>query len=74
MIKGKVHLTKRYKRIRVKNPNLFDKRSFRIKDVGRKDGTKIIVGCPRGKYDPRKKKCKVGTQTQSILEERKKRS
>jgi len=67
----KKHLTKKYLRIRVKDPKKFDKRSFRIKDVGREGYTKIIIGCPKGKYDPKKKKCKVGTQTQSILLNRK---
>lgn len=73
MVIGKVHLTKRYRRIRVKSPSKFDKRSLRIKDVGRKGYTKIIVGCPKGKYDPKKKRCKVGTQTQAILKPRNKR-
>ncbi|MBA7623842.1 hypothetical protein ES703_31241 [subsurface metagenome] len=68
----KVHLTKRYKRTRIKDPKKFDKRSLRIKDVGRKGFTKIIVGCPRGKYDSKRKRCKVGTQVQAVLEERRK--
>ena len=59
-----------YIRQRVKSPKKFDKRSLRIKDVGRPGGTKIIVGCPKGKYDPKRKRCKVGTQTQAILKER----
>lgn len=67
----KAHYTKRYKRIRVKSPNYFDKRSLRTKDVGRRGYTKIIVGCPKGKYDARRKKCKVGTKTQTILMDRK---
>ncbi len=67
----KTHLTKKYLRVRVKNPKKFDRRSFRIKDVGRKGFTKIIIGCPKGKYDAKKKKCKVGTKTQAILLNRK---
>jgi hypothetical protein len=62
-----IEYTKRYKRIRVKSPKKFDRRSFRTKDVGRKGFTKIIVACPKGKYNARKKVCKVGTQTQAIL-------
>lgn len=57
--------------MRVKSPGKFDKRSFRTKDVGRKGYTKIIIGCPKGKYDAKKKKCKVGTQTQAVLMSRK---
>lgn len=67
----KVHYTKKYKRIRIKSPKIFDKRSFRIKDVGREGFTKIIIGCPRGKWDDKKKRCKVGTQTQAVLLNRK---
>lgn len=63
----KTHFTKGYKRIRVESPRYFDKRSFRTKDVGRRGFTKIVVGCPKGKYDSKKGKCKVGTKTQAIL-------
>ncbi len=71
MAKKKVHITKNYKRTRVKSPKKFDKRSIRTKDVGRKGHTKIIVGCPKGHYNAKAKKCKVGTQVQAILEKRK---
>lgn len=67
----KIHYTKRFKRIRIKSPKAFDSRSFRVKDVGRTGFTRIIIGCKKGKYDARKKRCKVGTQTQSILISRK---
>ncbi len=60
----------RYKRTRVKSPKLFDKRSFRVVDVGRPEHHKIIIGCPRNKYDAKRKRCKVGTQVQSILEKK----
>lgn len=63
-------LTKRYRRIRIKSPRIFDPMSFRIKDVGRKGFTKIIIGCPKSKYDREAKKCKVGTQIQAILYKR----
>jgi len=58
----------KYKRTRVKSPKKFDKRSFRTIDPGRPKHTLLVIGCPRGKYDAKKKKCKVGTQVQAILE------
>ncbi len=65
----KTHYTKRYKRIRVKSPSYFDKKSLRIKDVGRKGFTKIIVGCKKGKF--KKGRCSIGTKTQAVLLNRK---
>lgn len=66
-----VELTKRYKRIRIRDPEEFDPRSLRTIDPGRKGFTKFIVGCPKGKYDPKLEKCKVGTKVQTRLESRK---
>lgn len=43
----------------------FDRRSFRYKRVGNK---LVLVGCPKGKWDEKRKKCKVGTKAQKILE------
>jgi len=70
MTKKKPHFTDRYKRIRVKNPAKFDKRSLRTKDVGRPGHHKIIIGCKKGFYNNKKKKCRIGTEVQEILEER----
>lgn len=68
-------ITKSYIRKRQKNPSKFDKRSFRTKIPCKKNRekcpTKIIVGCPRGKYDAKRKRCKVATQVQSVLKRRK---
>lgn len=61
-------MPKKFKRTRVKNPNYFDKRSFRTKDVGRPEHHKIIIGCKKGEYDSKKKKCKIGTEVQAIIE------
>lgn len=58
---------KNYKRVRVANPNKFDKKSFRVKDVGRVGHTKLIIGCPRGKFDSGRKRCKVGTKVQAVI-------
>jgi len=62
-------VTKNYIRKRKKNPKYFDKRSFRTKQVNSK--TKIIVGCKKGKYSAKNKRCKVGLELQSVLEKRK---
>ena len=63
-------VTKDFIRMRQKSPKSFDPRSFRTIDVGRKGFTKIIVGCPKGKFDVKKKRCRVGLQTQSIIKQR----
>ncbi|MGH7376140.1 MAG: hypothetical protein ACREKK_01800, partial [Candidatus Methylomirabilales bacterium] len=49
---------------RVAPPGRFDPRSFR---TVRTDGHLVTVGCPKGKYDARRKRCKVGTRAQRIL-------
>ena len=66
-----VDITKDFVRIRQKEPSLFDKKSFRTVDVGKKGFTKVIVACPKRKFDVKKKRCKVGLQVQSILLSRK---
>jgi len=51
---------------RVRDPKEFDRRSFRqVTPPGRGD-VRIVIGCPKGKWDPRAKKCKVGTRAQTI--------
>ncbi len=67
--KPKLHLTKKYARIRIKNPKYFDKKSLRTKDIGRKGFSKLIIGCKRGKF--KKGRCTIGTQTQAVLLSRK---
>jgi len=59
----------KYKHKKVRDSKLFDKRSFRIVDVGREGHTKIVIGCPKGKWNNRDKRCLVGTKVQSIIEE-----
>lgn len=68
MVKRKSH--SKYIRKRIKDPKKFDKRSFRTKDVGRPEHHKIIIGCPKGKYNAKTKKCKVGMQVQSVMEKK----
>ena len=49
---------------RVAAKGRFDPRSFR---TVRTDGHLVTVGCPKGKYDARRQRCKVGTRAQRIL-------
>ena len=65
-----IDITKNECRKRQTNPNKFDKRSFRSKKVSKR--TRIIIGCPRGKYNQKTKKCKVGTKIQSIIKKKNK--
>ena len=50
------------------SPSVCDPRSFRTKPVSKK--TKLVVCCPKGKFDRKTKRCKVGTKTQSILKKK----
>lgn len=58
--------TAKYLRVRLIDPMVFDRRSFRTITLS-KDGAKGIIGCPKGEYQPRKKKCRVGTWLQAKL-------
>jgi hypothetical protein len=42
----------------------FDERSFRWKQSGR---AWLLVGCPKGKWQPRNERCSVGTKAFEIL-------
>jgi len=64
----KIHETKRYIRERMVEPGKFDPRSFRTIDPGRKGHTKLVVGCPKGKYE--KGRCQVGMKTQAVIHEK----
>jgi len=48
----------------------FDKRSFRWKKSGR---GLILIGCPKGKWNARTQRCKVGTRAHEVLHRAKKR-
>lgn len=43
----------------------FDRRSFRYKRVSKR--TFVLVGCPRGRFRPRAKRCDVGTRAYKTL-------
>lgn len=50
---------------RVENPkSKFDSRGFRWMTSGR---ARILIGCPKGKWQPRKKHCTVGTKAYVLL-------
>lgn len=50
---------------RVRDPKKFDKKSFRTKPRGK--NVRITTACPKGKYNRRTEKCRVGVQLQTIL-------
>lgn len=45
----KIDVSKDYARVRLKDPKLFEKGSFRTVDVGKKGRTKIVVGRLKGR-------------------------
>jgi len=55
----------RYYHKRLKSPRLFAKASLRTISIG--GGKKMIVGCPKGYWDARRRRCRAGTRGQAIL-------
>lgn len=54
-----------YRHKRLVAPGKFDPRSFRLKKIGK--NKKLIIGCPKGKYNAKAGVCRVGTRGQSLL-------
>ncbi len=54
----------RFLRERVRSPKAFAKGSLRTVTRGKH---RVVIGCPVGKYDRKKKRCRVGTRSQSVL-------
>jgi len=50
---------------RLKSPSKFDPRSFRNKKLP--GGKELIIGCPKGQYQPTLDRCMVGTEAQALL-------
>jgi len=48
----------------VANKRRFDRRSFRWKRSGR---AMVLVACPRGHWNNRSQRCRVGTRAQKVL-------
>jgi hypothetical protein len=54
-----------YRHKRLAPPRRFDKRSFRVKTLSRRK--KLVVACPKGKWSPKSRWCKVGMRAQAVL-------
>ena len=63
-----IEVTKNFVRRRLKSPRSCAPGSFRTVKRGR---NRIVVCCPRGKYNRKSHRCRVGTVAQSILRKRK---
>ena len=57
--------TGRYCRERLVAPEKFDPRSFRT--VTTRDGSRLVIACPKGKWNAEAGRCLVGTRLQTIL-------
>lgn len=49
---------------RIASKSAFDKRSFRYKKSG---SAWVIIACPRGQWNAKRKRCKVGTRAHKLL-------
>lgn len=67
-LRGDVEPVKGYRRKRQKSPRSCAPGSFRTMTVNH--DTKMVVCCPRGKYNKRSKRCKVGLIVQTKLKRR----
>lgn len=51
--------------VRVERPlAAFDRRSIRTVIHGK---ARILIGCPKGRWMPRKRRCKVGTRAYEVI-------
>jgi hypothetical protein len=42
----------------------FDRRSFRWV---KRNKTRVLIGCPKGKWDDKRSRCRVGTRAYAVL-------
>jgi hypothetical protein len=63
--KPKIDCSRSYCRERLAPPAKFDPRSFRTKTLA--GGRKLVVGCPKGKWNAKARTCAVGVRAQSLL-------
>lgn len=63
-------VTERFIRSGHGDPNRFDPKSMRTIVISKSRGIMAIIGCPRGQFQ--NGRCRVGTETQSYLFEKKK--
>jgi hypothetical protein len=54
---------KNYCHCKMADAKKFDKRSFRSRKTG---GRIVTFGCPKGKWNARSKRCKVGTRAVNL--------
>ena len=57
----------KYYHCRLQSPSKCASGSYRTIPTGGKRGTKLVVCCPKGKFNSRTKRCKVGTFAQKKL-------
>jgi len=55
----------KYWRVRVKDPEYFDEKSFKIIDISKDGKIRAIIGCKKGKF--KNGICQIGTEVQSYL-------
>lgn len=63
-----IERTKNYVRKRLRSPRSCAPGSFRTVKRGR---VRLVICCPKGRYNIKSKRCLVGTMAQSILKKRK---
>ena len=61
-------VTENFVRKRQFAPSQCAEASFRTKKIG--GGKMLVICCPKGKWDAKRDRCKVGTRAQSILKPR----
>lgn len=59
------HKIKNFYHCRKKAPGAFDKMSFRTKRISKK--TMIVIGCPKGKWNNARKRCRVSMKIQKTM-------
>ena len=65
MVKGKYIKSGKFCVKRIENPKKFAKDSFRTIKVSK--NVRVTIGCPKGKWNKRSKRCKVGTRAQRVM-------
>ena len=52
---------------KIKDKNLYDKRSFRTIAPGDSEEVRVTIACPKGKWNAHKFTCKVATEAMNIM-------
>lgn len=65
---GKLSRMRRFMRETLVPKTRFDPRSFRTIAYPEKDsGARVVIGCPKGYWDPATERCKVGTMAHAVM-------